>query len=171
MDDEAPLDRGRLKQRLPMAAYRSYASTWHVTITALDRASRPFANHDLAIAILTTIDDRVATRGAILHVSCLMPDHVHLIVQLGEVGLVDLVRDLKSVTTRAWWKHGGNGRLWQESFYDRGVRESDDFDAIAAYILDNPVRSGLVGTWNEYPYIVGEWVERRLGKSDSAPRE
>jgi hypothetical protein len=33
--------------------------------------------------------------------------------------------------------------LWQESFSDHGVRDIPDFEAIAAYIFNNPVEAGL----------------------------
>jgi hypothetical protein len=34
--------------------------------------------------------------------------------------------------------------LWQERFYDHVVRRAEDGMMIAQYILDNPVRKGLV---------------------------
>jgi REP element-mobilizing transposase RayT len=113
----------------------------------------------LAAALLESIRDRITYYDARLHLCCLMPDHTHLIVQIATKSLIDVVRDLKSVTTRIAWQHGNSGALWQKSFYDHGVRDVADFDAIVAYILDNPVRAGLAETWEDYPYIIGEIME------------
>ena len=43
-------------------------------------------------------------------------------------------------------------RLWQESFYDHVVRPEEDLSAIARYIIDNPVRAGIVKSPLDYPF-------------------
>lgn len=89
-----------------------------------------------------------------------MPDHLHLLVEVRSVGLVDVMKRTKSYSTQLWWKHGGRGPLWQASFYDHGVRDIPDFEAIAAYIFSNPVKAGLVEEWESYPLFGGTMVER-----------
>ena len=42
--------------------------------------------------------------------------------------------------------------LWQKNFYDHVVRKEESLIKIAEYIVNNPVRKGMVGTWEEYPY-------------------
>ncbi|MBX3069402.1 MAG: transposase [Thermomicrobiales bacterium] len=160
MSDTNPLGRKPLRHRLPAPSYATYGSTWHVTIGIQDRNLRVFENADLAQAILDTFRSRIDFYRARLHLCCLMPDHCHLIIQVTDRGLVEVVRDLKSVTTRVAWKHGVTGKLWQESFHDHGIREAEDFDALVAYILNNPVRAGLVDTWENYPYIAGEFINQ-----------
>jgi REP element-mobilizing transposase RayT len=85
---------------------------------------------------------------------------MHLLIEIRSIGLVDLMRRTKSYSTRLWWKHGKHGQLWQESFYDHGVRDIPDFEAIATYIFNNPVEAGLVEEWEAYPLFGGAIVER-----------
>jgi putative transposase len=59
---------------------------------------------------------------------------------------------MKSFTTRQSWAVGQQGQLWQGRFYDRVMRRSDDVRAIAQYILQNPVRGGLVDEPAAYPW-------------------
>jgi REP element-mobilizing transposase RayT len=95
-----------------------------------------------------------------LHLYCHMPNHLHLVVQVGSSNLINMVSELKSATTRAWWSHGGKGRLWQPSFHDHGIRTADDFETIASYVIDNPVRAGIVDEWEDYPFVGGAITER-----------
>jgi REP element-mobilizing transposase RayT len=41
---------------------------------------------------------------------------------------------------------------WQKDFYDHVIRKHEDIATQVNYILDNPVRKGLVSSWQEYPY-------------------
>ena len=84
---------------------------------------------------------------------CLMPDHVHLLIcpETG-VDLVSFVQGLKSKTTRVYWSTGVTGRLWQRGFYDHILREDEDIERVAGYILANPVRAGLAKDITQYPF-------------------
>lgn len=41
---------------------------------------------------------------------------------------------------------------WQKDFYDHIIRNHEDIAVQVKYILDNPVRKGLVSSWQEYPF-------------------
>jgi hypothetical protein len=45
---------------------------------------------------------------------------------------------------------GRRGRVWQTESFDRVLRSSESLDAKLAYILDNPVRGGLVSECGDY---------------------
>ena len=85
---------------------------------------------------------------------CFMPDHTHLLVE-GTSDRSDLRSFAKLAKQRSGAAHalGGSGRLWQEGYYDRILRDDDDPRAIARYIVANPVRGGLVLSPHEYPYV------------------
>jgi REP element-mobilizing transposase RayT len=91
----------------------------------------------------------------LVHAYCLMPDHLHLIAQVADQSLIKALGAFKSFTTTRSWKHGHIGPLWQDSFYDHGIREVEDFDETARYLLDNPARLGLVADSNDYPWRGG----------------
>jgi REP element-mobilizing transposase RayT len=150
--------RQRKSIRLPAEAYLVPGSAWLVTIGSHGR--KPvFADERLSSDVAATIRARCTARGAVLDVYCLMPDHAHLLLQVTATGLVDIVGDLKSCATRTWWLHGGVGPLWQRSFHDRGIRTPNDYERAVAYVLDNPVRAGLVEDWLDYPFHGGTLLE------------
>ncbi len=58
----------------------------------------------------------------------------------GRRSLQDLVRGFKSVTTRGYNKMVSNchNGLWQKSYYDRIIRNADEYRKITEYIENNP---------------------------------
>jgi REP element-mobilizing transposase RayT len=85
---------------------------------------------------------------------CLMPDHAHLLVE-GLCQDSDFKRFAKMVKQRSGGAYARtrHARLWQEGYYERVLREEDDARALARYILNNPVRAGLVESPEEYSFI------------------
>jgi putative transposase len=47
---------------------------------------------------------------------------------------------------------GRQGKLWQPRYFDHIVRAEEDLRAIAEYILNNPVRKGLVERAENWPW-------------------
>ena len=142
--------------RLQIESYSVPGTAWLVTIGVQNRGQRALADHNLSAAIMKRFSDSCESRGALLHLAVILPDHAHLIVEVTTGNLVALMRDLKSWTTRMWWERGGAGPLWQKSFRDRGLRSRKAFAEAARYVLENPIRLGLPSTWEEYPFIVGK---------------
>ena len=78
----------------------------------------------------------------------IMPNHLHMIVQIsGETGgtspsptLYDVVRVLKSLTTRLSRSRLGDAPLWQRSYHEHVIRGENDYLEIWQYIDTNPAR-------------------------------
>ena len=88
-----------------------------------------------------------------------MPDHVHLLLtpQRG-VELARIMKGIKGVSARQInQKRGAGGSVWQDESYDRIVRDQKELDEKLAYMLNNPVKAGLVADGWEYPglYVRG----------------
>lgn len=84
---------------------------------------------------------------------CFMPDQVHLLVagRSESSSLRDFVRRAKRHTGYHWRvRHGG--RLWQRYSWDKVLRDEEQTAVVVRYILENPVRAGLVARPLEYPY-------------------
>ena len=47
---------------------------------------------------------------------------------------------------------GFAGNIWQPSYYDRRVRDAEEYINFKHYIRQNPVTRGLCKTAEEYPY-------------------
>jgi hypothetical protein len=41
---------------------------------------------------------------------------------------------------------------WQKGFYGHVIRKHVNLVTQVKYILDNPVRKGIVSSWQEYPF-------------------
>lgn len=53
---------------------------------------------------------------------------------------------------------GSQGQLWQKGFHDRAIRKEEDLQAIARYVVANPLRAGLVDKIGDYPLWDAIWL-------------
>jgi REP element-mobilizing transposase RayT len=97
------------------------------------------------------LDSTLRGFKAVDYAHCLMPDHVHLLIAVGQGSLIDCVAQWKSRCYKARRCRGNPAPFWQRSFWDHGLRRGEDVDVTAMYILHNPVRAGLVADWRDYP--------------------
>jgi len=113
-----------------------------------------FTNPDFNFKCIDYIKGERIRLGHAVYIYCLMPEHLHLLTSPLESGIpVTLFMDgLISKATRASWSYGFSGKLMQRSFYDHVIRKEEDLRQIAWYILNNPVRRGLVERWEDYSY-------------------
>ncbi|MHC6223379.1 REP-associated tyrosine transposase [Pseudomonas sp. X10] len=89
----------------------------------------------------------------------IMPDHFHWLIELQRVTLDTLMRRVKSRSTCTINKACGRyGVLWQAGFHDRAVRYEEDVQAIARYIVMNPLRAELVRRIGDYPHWDAVWL-------------
>jgi REP element-mobilizing transposase RayT len=96
-----------------------------------------------------------------LKAAVVMPDHVHMIftplinAQQREVcSLAAIMDSIKGASAhRINRVLGCKGRVWQTESFDHVLRSSESLDAKIEYVVENPVRRGLVGVWSEYPWI------------------
>jgi len=132
---------------------------YHVVLLTQARAPR-FANRSLARRCIEHLKRTTDRLGFRLLAFCFMPDHLHALV-LGRhdaADLIQFVQRFKQATAFDFKRETGL-RLWQQSFYDRALRIEEDLADIAAYILSNPVRSGLIAELSDYPLSGGEYFE------------
>lgn len=88
-----------------------------------------------------------------------MPDHLHWLVELRQGSLSELMRRVKSNSGRAINRQLGiSGRLWQDGYHDRAMRREEDLQAVARYIVANPLRAGLVQRVGDYPLWDAVWL-------------
>lgn len=156
----------RKHHHLSADAYRSTETIWAITLCARHHGS-PFSSPAMANS---TVDALLFYRTRSLwriYAYCLMPDHLHAVIQLIEhnaetpVDLLSLVSRFKRyTTTQVAWKNGLHGHLWQRDLYDHATRSVEDLDAQCRYVLDNPVRKGMVSSWEEYRWcgIPDRWM-------------
>ncbi|MBC3783721.1 transposase [Spirosoma utsteinense] len=100
---------------------------------------------------------------------CIMANHVHIVVdtavQLDGLTTNDTITSANYTQLHVTLKHikGGSARVanqlldrtgafWQPESYDHYVRNSAELQRIINYTLQNPVKAGLVETWEEWPH-------------------
>jgi radical SAM/Cys-rich protein len=86
---------------------------------------------------------------------CIMPNHVHVLVETGERWpLAGLLQRWKSVTARAANKYlDRTGAFWQREYFDRFILHEKHLAAAADQIAQNPVKAGLVEKPEDWPWL------------------
>jgi type I restriction enzyme R subunit/putative DNA methylase len=88
-----------------------------------------------------------------VHAYVVMTNHVH-VLWLPHVPASKLLQSVKGFSARQANKLlGRTGEaFWQSESYDHWVRNDAEFAKIERYIEENPVRAGLVGRAEDYPW-------------------
>lgn len=145
--------------RLWPTVYRS-GNAFSITISTHQRYPWFRLHPQLADAAVETLRSLGPHRASLLHAWCIMPDHVHLLLQDKDV--VEFVRVFKGKMTAIALAREPGRRLWQRSFYDHVLRKEENLVALARYIWENPVRTGLVGDPRKHRWSGSEvWPEWR----------
>ncbi|NCP78393.1 MAG: transposase [Desulfuromonadales bacterium] len=117
---------------------------------------------------------------------CLMDNHIHLAIQVGETPLSRAMQNLSFRFTR-WinWRRQRTGHLFQGRYKAILIEEDEYLLQLVAYLHLNPVRAGMVAypldyRWSSYRAYLGEemipWLNcdavlSRLSKRRSAARK
>ncbi|MCC7245658.1 MAG: transposase [Saprospiraceae bacterium] len=95
-----------------------------------------------------------AERYFTLWAGTIMSNHIHLLLTLKPDApiLWKVLQDMKKYSaTQSNKILRRSGHFWEHESYDHLVREGE-FDRILDYILNNPVKAGIVKTWTDYPW-------------------
>jgi len=100
--------------------------------------------------ILRTCDERDFTVLAFVF----MEDHLHLLVEgkSDEAHFVSMMTLLRQRTAIAYRRLAGL-RLWQNGYYERVLRPTDDVFKIVDYIRSNPSEAGLPTERSQHPFV------------------
>ena len=91
--------------------------------------------------------------------SVVMPDHIHLLMQVNDIPLQQVLNRLKSHSAVTLNRAIGRaGRFWSAGYYDHALRADEDLENVARYIVANPLRAGLVRRIGDYPYWNAVWL-------------
>lgn len=95
---------------------------------------------------------------------CVMPNHVHLVCTPLERedgtchALQRILQSLKRYTARqANQILGRRGAFWQAESYDHVVRDADELTRVVRYVINNPMKAGLVSDWEAWPWTYVSW--------------
>lgn len=163
------------KHRLPREYYKGVMSVAFTLCLKRDvgevggeEVATGFSLRDPEVVnIFLNILEAVVTKEAcIVPVYCFMPDHQHLIIK-GKQSDADIWKAAVKYKQKTgfWMALNRPETKWQKDFYDHVIRTNDDIASQIRYILDNPVRKGLVPFWGQYPFkgAIGCNLEDILG--------
>ena len=138
----------RKRIRLNAAAYRQN-HPFFITISTFNKYPWFQIHPKLAEKLSATILDVSAARGTLVYAWCIMPDHVHLLLQDSDI--VAFVRMIKGRVSPYSRRLEPGRKLWQRSFYDHALRSEETIFDVARYIFGNAVRAKLVTAASDYP--------------------
>ena len=126
-------------------------NTYFLTI-CVERRHRAFEDLAFGQWAVSQLLQQASAREFAVIAYCLMPDHVHLLLQgkTDDADLKRLVLSWNTLTGHAW-RQRTRQRLWQRGYYDHVLRDGERHLAVARYVLMNPVRAGLVVEAEQYP--------------------
>jgi len=84
----------------------------------------------------------------------IMPNHVHALIEpRNGHGLGDIVGSWKRYTARMANRIlERSGQFWQDDYWDTYIRNERHYESAVAYIENNPVKAGLVGSIYAWPW-------------------
>ena len=97
--------------------------------------------------------NELKNNGCLLHIWLLMPDHCHMVIEAGQntKNILHTIDKFKQYS--GYWFYKNKLKIkWKKSYYDHILRSEKDVENQIYYVLNNPVRKGLVESWKEYPY-------------------
>lgn len=113
-------------------------------------ANRECINYLSDLRIAGIVNDAIKFRDGKeynLNCFCIMPNHVHLMFFVQRFGkpLYRIMQSLKRYTASESNKIlNRTGQFWHEESYDHIVRNENEYYNIINYIINNPVKAGLV---------------------------
>ncbi len=99
--------------------------------------------------IQTELSDSASAGDFALICATIMPDHVHVLFQLGlRLSLAQVIQKIKAKTSGFLAPHS---LTWQDNFFEHQLRRGESLEDFALYIFLNPYRAGLISVDQNWP--------------------
>ncbi|MEM9081766.1 MAG: hypothetical protein AAGC74_13865 [Verrucomicrobiota bacterium] len=153
MDGKLP-ERKRLYHEVP-SGVDPVEAVFFVTICCAERGGDFLVSDSVGTGLVESV--RYQNEGGVWWCSAfvVMPDHVHGLIRFGNrdagVGMREVMKRWKAWTAREF-------RIrWQRGWFDHRLRSEEREREKAMYVLENPVRAGLVEKWEDWGFwFVGD---------------
>ncbi len=135
---------------------RQYFGRWDSYLDAAELGPTwlraPQAAQLICTYLLLYVDQRYE-----LDVFCIMPNHVHVLLRplsqtdAAPFPLIQIIESLKAETAVGIKRIlGREDQIWHEENYIRHVQDDAEAARISNYIIENPVKAGLVTNWDAW---------------------
>ncbi|MBM3983033.1 MAG: hypothetical protein FJ304_22720 [Planctomycetes bacterium] len=108
--------------------------------------------HDIAVEVWRNCEQHYGWK---VGQYVIMPDHIHFFASAAPTArpLSVFVGRWKEWTTKYLARrHAAPTPLWQAEFFDHVLRSSESYEEKSTYVLNNPVRAGLVQEAHDWKY-------------------
>jgi putative transposase len=125
------------------------------------RRRRHFVTADKVDLVRSQIVRAAAREGHSLLAYCYMPDHAHVLVE----GVHATAHGRRFIAlakqfSAFHFKRTFGEALWQRYGYERVLRNEEGTLSVARYIVENPLRAGLVANICDYAFVGSETYGR-----------
>ena len=133
---------------------RSSLPDGYFHVTARSVAEAPLFRDDVDRRLfLIHLGGAIRRFGLVLECWCLMTTHHHAVLEGPTEQLSRAMQWLHGHYAREHnARHRRFGALFAERFSSRVIRDERHLAAAIEYVLDNPVRAGLVDRWQDWPW-------------------
>jgi putative transposase len=163
----------------------------HLATFSCYRRQANFNSPDIYDLFVRCLEDMRRRFSLCVYGYVVMPEHVHLLLSEPERGLLaDAIHYLKLSFAKPLRSREARVELrsfWQKRYYDRNVRDAQEFSIKLRYLHRNPVKRGLVNEpaawkWSSFRHyalrevgvveIESEWTarDRETLAADGPPR-
>ncbi len=141
---------------------------YHITFSTTNYRQLAPADRDLVLDCIRHWDKRRYRLSA----ACVMPDHVHILIQPGIesqdvdgnpifYSLTTILHTIKSFTAHEINKRNQtSGPVWEKESFDRYMRSDADLEEKFHYVCRNPWDSGVLPLTEPYPWL---WTPDEAG--------
>jgi putative transposase len=143
----------KLRKSSPRLQSFDYTGHFAYFVTCSTYRKRPYFKYKAVVeTVLSSLIHSGTQHNFTIYVYCFMPDHLHILL-LGDVesSLHKFMKTFKQETSFKF-RENSNQPLWQRSYYDHILRKEEALKEVALYILNNPVRKGLVDDYRKYEF-------------------
>lgn len=124
-------------------------AVFRIRIRVAENNPIPLTNEIIASKLLDSVFEYA--RGKIWWPSLflLMPDHIHALLSFNATRKMSrIVGDWKR------WNQRKQGIIWQNNFFDHGLRRDESLEEKATYIRRNPVIKGLCSKPEDWAWVL-----------------
>jgi putative transposase len=114
---------------------------------------RHFVHDEVVAKVIGFLKSTANQEGFSVWAYCFMPDHAHLLVE-GKHSNADMKHLVALFKQKSgyWFKSIYGVKLWAPNYHEHVLRNDEATVAVARYIVQNPVRKGIVDDCGNYPY-------------------
>ena len=128
----------------------SSSNIYHVMLRGVNRQAI-FEEDEDRFRFLNTVSRCREVSGFSLHAFVLMSNHIHLLIETGSEPL-DVIFKRIGTSYAVWYnrKYQRAGHLFQDRFRSESVETDQYYMTVLRYILQNPVKAGMVSHPGDY---------------------